>query len=289
MVELLETYEMAKNITHRLLALFAGSWLLASCAGGYSPPPPEMKIPPLWAGEAELDPPRREIEYHTGLKRGGDLLVKTRDMKFREGRIVDEIKYKNANGKDVIIPANTPVYAKQLSVSITYTTNALSRTVNLNEVTNPIEWCYSTEQENFCIFFERDSQARYVKLNLVPFVNSPRRNGSAIIGMDEGRVAPLPNIIEGDEDFGGAVFEFEKIVDINDEGFSIISTLKDGLLKEIETGRTRYIWRGYSKLAVNPWIFEAVKNAEGKIDSVEATIETPLRSNYHGGVIHRSN
>ncbi len=266
---------MARNIIYRALMLCVASLLLASCGGRYSPPPPDFKLPPVWSGNAHLDPAINQIDFEPGIKRSGDYLVKTRVKSFREGRIVDEIKYQNPYGKNINIPADTPVYAQQLTVTRTNLGGpGPSTSENLNALTNPIEWCYETPDDAKCIFYEREDRARYIS---IPGVSRTESMPLPIFDTERGVRGPLPNIVEDDKDVGGAVFLVQKILDINDEGFLLVTLVKDGLLQEKEVRRAMFRWAPDSYFQIDFMIIKAVKNAEGKVDAVEVTKAKPPR------------
>lgn len=265
----LETVNMVAKISPRILGLCASASFMAACATDYVPPPKHLTPPPLWAGSAEPDSIRRELDFHPGIKRSGDWLQKTSATLYREGRIVDEIRYKSPFGKEIIIPANTPVHAQQLSVSRTTSYNYMPvRTDNLNALNNPIEWCYSIPADTACIFWEGETRARYIGM-----VALSQRN---LIGFSAaGMIGPMPNIVEGDADFGGPLVAFQRIVDINDEGFSIMSTIKDGRQEEKEVKKKSVIlWQGRNQVELDFMYIKPVKNAEGKIDSVEVSVRS---------------
>jgi hypothetical protein len=248
--------------------------LLVSCATNYIPPADDLKPPPLWAGTVELVPASEAIEFRSGVRRNGDWFQKVATKMSREGRIVDEIRYKSPFGKEIIIPANTPVHAMQMSVTQTISYNYVRQSsTNLNANNNPIEWCYSILADTACIFWEGETRARYV--TMVPI--SQRR----LIGFSPtGMIGPMPNIVEGNGDFGGPILATQKLADISDTGFSIVSTLKDGREEEKSLGQKRVIsWAGSDRVTLELYTFKAVKNAQGKIDAVEISIiGQPMRT-----------
>jgi hypothetical protein len=256
-----------KNSVCKTSGFFFVVSLLASCATPYSPPADDLKPPPLWAGTVELVPTGEATEFRSGVWRNGDWFSRVSTKVSRQGRIVDEIRYKNPFGKEIIVPANTPVHAMQMSVTQTTSYNYVRQSsVDLNANNNPIEWCYSIPADTACIFWEGEARARYI--TMMP-ISQRQLIGSSPTGM----IGPMPNIVEGEADFGGPIVAIQKLADISDTGFTIATSYKDGREDERSLSRNRVVsWSGRNQVALEIFAFKAIKNAEGKIDAVEVSL-----------------
>jgi hypothetical protein len=261
---------MLRSAAVKLFAILVLGSTLAACATNYTPPADDVRPPPLWSGDVEIVPSATPVEFRLGVLRNGDWFRKVPTQISRQGRIVDEIRYKDPFGKEVVIPANTPVHAKQMSVTQTTSYNYVRQSsVNLNGNNNPLEWCYSIPAESACIFWEGETRARYISMGKL----SQRQ----LVGFSPtGMIGPMPNIVEGDADFGGPIVLSQKLANITDVGFSIQATIKDGREEEKSIGQDRVVtWAGRNEVTLEALTFKAVRDGDGKINAVEIVEAAP--------------
>lgn len=239
---------------------------LASCASPYVAPPPDLKPPALWSGEAKHITLSDSPGLIRGIRKQGEVFYEERTDVTRTGTILDEIKYKDPFGKEIIIPKGTLVHAKQLSVMQTYSGGYTpTTTTNLNAKNDPIEWCYSIPIESACIFWEGETAARYISMYAIS-----RRN---LIGFNaSGMRGPMPNIEESSTVYGGPIIIKFRISQISGTGIEITRTIQDGDEPEHELGKKiSFLWSGKDFVVYDDFSIKAVHNADGIVDAVEVT------------------
>lgn len=240
--------------------------LLGACATNYVPPADGLVAPPLWSGDVDMVAVDADTKLSLGLKKDGDWFMQVASKMSREGTIVDEIKYKDPFGKEVTIPANTPVHGMQMSMSVTTSYNYMrGPTTDLNATNNPIEWCYSIPVESACIFWESPTKARYISMAKLSQRNLFNLTTAGMVG-------PMPSIVEGEADFGGPIISRRVLSQINDTGFVILTTVKDGR-EPAATMRERdtMTWEGDAEIVWQGLKFKAVKGPDGKINAVDVS------------------
>lgn len=239
---------------------------LCSCATPYVPPPANLKPPPLWSGEARRFALPDSPGFQSGICRQGEAFLEERTDVTRTGIILDEIKYKDPFGKEVVIPSNTPVHVKQLSVMQTWTGGyGGSRQTNLNAQNDPIEWCFSIPAETACIFWEGENAARYISMYAIS-----RRN---LLGFSaSGMRGPMPNIVESPGAYGGPIIFRMRLTQINNVGIEITRTIQDGDEVEHDMGARQSLpWAGKDFVDHDNFRMKAIHNNEGVVDAVEVT------------------
>jgi hypothetical protein len=215
---------------------------LSACATPYVPPAADMKPPPLWAGTVEIVPVDGPPTGLVGVKKLGDAVFQQKLDVSRQGKITEEIRYKDPFGKDIIVPKGTPVHAQQMSVTRTTSYNYVPTSrVDLNADNNPIEWCFKIPTETACIFWEGETRARYVGMIEL----SQRR----FLGFQpSGMVGPMPKIVEGPNAFGGPMLQTAVIP-----------------------------WKEPEGVILGGLVFRPQRNPAGVVDAVEVALAPSMR------------
>lgn len=211
-----------------MLKRFLGIFItmgVAACATDYRPP--SEPAPPPWNGESGFEAKPSTVVRKEGRFGPGDTLIEY-DVRFsRTGVIAETVQTKTAYGGDLILPEGTKVYATDYTL---FRSGTYTRTVNLQEENNPVEWCAvlphgvggkDDKPEAVCLFWESESTARYIR-TYGGFPYKPLLFGAA------GMPGPVPLIIEQDVDFGVQLKKQYRIRKIKRKGIQIDLVLTDG-------------------------------------------------------------
>jgi hypothetical protein len=266
----ISVFAVAIAIASCATELKPGSSLEAGDNGRYVPPLKSVNLPALWSGSVESVIVGGRGEIRTGVLRDGDWLRKETKRPSRVGRITSEVSYRNALDQQIVIPANTLVHAMQWSASssvLPILTQPSFDGANVHH--NPIEWCFSISNQAGCIFWENDISAYYVQM-----IENTQRS-LIEIGLFGSR-GPMPNIIEEEVDFGGPIVATDKISNITDESFKIVTLVRDGRQADkIAVSRTLH-WSNINEVSFAGLRFKPVRNETGRIDAVEVQDGAPV-------------
>jgi|GEM_PF-5103201 len=240
---------------------------IGACATPYVPPSKQSHPPQLWSGVATIARLPTSPVFVPGVKRQGDVLFEEHSDATRQGTIQVEIKYRDPFGKEITIPKDTPVHGEQFSLIRSYhNPSKPNGRENLNEQNDPIEWCYKIPTETACIFWESETRARYINM----YALSQR----LIIGVNaSGMIGPMPVIAEGPANFGGPIVHKMVLTRIDDTGVEITPRLKDGSEVERDFGnKISLAWQSQGELTYENFVFRAIRNQQGTIDSAEVRL-----------------
>lgn len=207
------------------LVLAASAAGLTACASTYQVPVEEA--PPEWRDDGTkltLTAVDGTAEAFGGdVMSKGDVLLQFEVENLRTGIIEDAVSWKSPYGVEQSLPAGTPVYARQFSLSMQRTYNYVPTgpARNLNALNNPIEWCAPRENDAVCIFWEGPEKARYI-------ASSGAVPQSVSLTSANGMEGPVPTIIEQEVEFDRPLEARYLITRINDKEMRLMGRLYEG-------------------------------------------------------------
>jgi hypothetical protein len=207
----------------RGIIIVAAACALAACATPYRPP--REPAPPLWSGEVGLGP----VEGSSPRAGSGEIgvggVVFERDLGYlRTGAITADVAYRSPYGREIVIPAGTPVFGQQYSLMVTSTLNGVpvGETRNANAGNDPIEWCTPPHGgKGVCIFGTGPDSAHFIDtVGDTPL--AIRMTGAT------GMSGPLPAIVEGPTDLGSPIVQHVVVGALDAEGVTLRAVVMDG-------------------------------------------------------------
>ena len=174
------------------LLLVSASLVLVACNTTYSAP--KEPAPALWQGKSGVTIVEPFYKTMPGIHEEYGVIAEIDADHLRKARLVGDVSYETTlfSGSDtIILPAGTPLYARQYTQTITTSgTYVKTSTVSQARHLNPIEWCAERPDNKgaVCIFWENSEEAFYLETIGSPV--GPQVESNA------GKRGVLPSIVE---------------------------------------------------------------------------------------------